>query len=98
MRPTFIQTHGDWSPTLMAGPGFDPRMLRDYTQIYPPAPAAPNDSSDWVLTSALKDSSAVSALRSYADRAVPRQARFEGRTPVGDCSARLSVGEGLAAH
>lgn len=98
MRPTFIQTHGDWSPTLMAGPGFDPRMLRDYTQIYPPAPAAPSDSSDWVLTSALKDTSAVSALRSYADRAVPGQARYEGRTPVGDCSARLSVGEGLAAH
>jgi hypothetical protein len=98
MRPTFIQTHGAWSPTLMAGPAFDARMLRDYTQIYPAGPAVPSGSSDWVRTSALQDPTAVAKLRSYAAKAVPGQAEYEKRTPVGDCSDRLSVGEGLARH
>lgn len=100
MQPTFIQTHGAWSPTLMAGSGFDPRMLRDYTQIYPPSPnpAPPGGSSDWVRTSALKDPADVAKLRTFAASAVPGQGRFEQRTPVGDCSARLTVGERLALH
>lgn len=98
MRPTFIQTHGAWSPTLMSGSGFDSRMLRDYTQIYPSTPAVPSASSDWVRTSALQDPSVVAKLRAYARTAVAGQARFERRTPVGDCTARLSVGEALARH
>ncbi|MEZ0106562.1 hypothetical protein ABH920_000543 [Catenulispora sp. EB89] len=100
MQPTFIQTHGDWSPTLMAGSGFDPRMLRDYAQIYPrsPIPASPWGSSDWVRKSALKDPSDLAKLRAFADTALPAQARFEQRTPDGDCSDRLEVGEPLALH
>lgn len=100
MQPTFIQTHGDWSPELMAGPGFDPRMLRDYTQIYPsaPDPADPRGGSDWIRNSAIKDPAVLAKLRAYARSAVPGQARYEQRTPIGDCSDSLQVGEDLASH
>ncbi|MEY9859918.1 hypothetical protein ABH935_005552 [Catenulispora sp. GAS73] len=100
MQPTFIQTHGEWSPTLMAGSGFDPRMLGDYAQIYPrsPDPASPWGGSEWVRKSALKDPADLAKLRDFAETAMPGQARFEQRTPDGDCSDRLQVGERLALH
>lgn len=98
MQPTFIQNHIAWASPLMAGPRFDPRMLRDYSQIYPPTPAGPRVSSDWVRNSALRDRSVLAKLRAYADKAVPGQARYERRSPYGDCSHELTVGEGLAHH
>jgi hypothetical protein len=96
MQPTFIQAHNIWSDRLGAGDNSDPRLLRDYVQIYTSdriygSPADRN--TDWIRKSELKSPSTLAQLRAYARAVGPAMERRENSDPIGTCTDRLAVGQ-----
>nr|WP_199433549.1 hypothetical protein [Qaidamihabitans albus] len=92
VKPTFIHSRWPWS----SGNGIpsDPRMERDYHEIYSyPDNDPPN--GDWVRKDAVPDQATLDALRDYADSAV---VLVEERSsslayPLRQCGATLRPGQ-----
>lgn len=86
-RPTFIHGHPPW--TTWTGVTDDPRIQRDYHQIYSDA----NGWSDWVRKDAVTDQARLAEVRTYAATAAPRVWAAGLAAPRAHCGPRLEPGQ-----
>ncbi|MEV4318141.1 hypothetical protein [Actinocrispum sp. NPDC049592] len=85
-RPTFIVSHGVWNGGT--GVALDPRIERDYYEIY-----RHDQASDWVRKDAVPDLARLQRARRYAAKAVPEIDRRIGELPRRSCGETLRAGQ-----
>jgi hypothetical protein len=86
VKPTFIVSHGVWNEGT--GVALDPRIQRDYHEIY-----RHDEASDWVRKDAVSDMDKLERARQYAELAVPRIDRRVHELPRRSCGETLRAGQ-----
>ncbi len=92
VRPTFIHSRAPWSTAN--GLPADPRMARDYHQIYEhPRPGPSN--GDWVRRDVVPDAATLAELREYAHTTMAPvdRANKSGEWPRRQCGETLRPGQ-----
>lgn len=96
MKPTFIQVHDNWTDAVSVDGNFDPRLQRDYFEIYTSNAIygiGANSNSDWIRKSALKSPAIAKKLHDYAAVELPRLQDYEIKHRLGSCPSKLTIGQ-----
>lgn len=93
VKPTFIHSHENWN--LKTDINNDPRIFRDYTEIYsdPSKPAA-----DWVRKDHVGNPAELAQARNYAHVAIRDLEVAADNAPQRSCGATLRVGQRLPGN
>jgi hypothetical protein len=86
VKPTFIVSHGIWNAGV--GVALDPRIQRDYYEIY-----QYGEANDWVRKDAVSDMDKLGQVRQYAELAVPLVNRRIDELPRRSCGDTLRAGQ-----
>lgn len=91
VKPTFVVSHGIWNSGT--GVAIDPRIRRDYHEIY-----RHGESNEWVRKDAVSDPVALAEARQFAARAVPVVDQRIDDLPRRSCGATLRAGQVIEAE